>query len=195
MCTYVYNYFIIKFLSGGDEKVPSEVCIHSTASLLYKFTERIPENIEKLCHILQAIAEKNTPIHTGSNDSDWPTLFSPTEEHCLLCGTLLGQLERIPGSNSRAFLLTKVKMLPVKALIKCCPNTGCLARHSYRTWKEGMLCRLNTMILCTWCSLKYYIHIILPVYLKRVCSTFQASCLSLLTFYWRCEATSNKESQ
>ena len=60
-----------------------------TASLLYKFTERIPENIEEVRHILQAIAEKNISIHPGSDDSDWPTLFSPTEDHCLLCGTLL----------------------------------------------------------------------------------------------------------
>lgn len=27
VCPYVYNYFIIKFLSGGDEKAPSEVAL------------------------------------------------------------------------------------------------------------------------------------------------------------------------
>ena len=49
-------------------------------ALLYKFTERIPENIQELHYILQAIAEKNTSIHPGSEDSDWPTLFRPTED-------------------------------------------------------------------------------------------------------------------
>ena len=152
-CVLIVYACLYKFCSGLDEKAPKEVCIHSTASLLYKFTERIPENIGELHHILQAIAEKNTSIHPGSQDSDWPTLFRPTEDHCLLCGTLLGPLEHIPGSNAQAFLLTKVKMLPVKALIKRCPNAGCLARHSYRTWKEGILCR------CCCMNADYVFHI------------------------------------
>ena len=59
-----------------------------TASLLYKFTERIPENIEEVCHILQAIAEKNTSIHPGSGYF----AFEAFSEHnwdngvCGICG-------------------------------------------------------------------------------------------------------------
>lgn len=123
-------------------------------------TERIPECTGELQHILQAIAKKNTSIQPGSEDSDWPTLFSPTDDQCLLCGTPLGPLEHTPGSNSRAFLLTKVKMLPVKALIKRCPNHRCLARHSYRTWKEGINLYCTHMLCmhgyCT--SLSLYIY-------------------------------------
>ena len=124
------------------------MCIQSTASLMYKSIEQIPECIGELQHILQAIAKKNTSIQPGSEDSDWPTLFVPNDDYCLLCGTQLGPLERTPGSKSRAFLLTKVKMLPVKALIKRCPNRGCLARHSYRTWKEGTVYAHALILAC-----------------------------------------------
>jgi len=55
--------FIITFLSGVDEKAPSGVCIHLTASLLYKFTERIPEYIERSCVTFCRPLLRKTPPH------------------------------------------------------------------------------------------------------------------------------------
>jgi len=115
----------------------------STASLLCNHTEAIPEHPddEELKIVMQKIAQKNASIlapHEKESNNTWSLEFFPSENTCILCGTSLGGLEHIPGSNSSAFLLTRVKMLPAKAWIKRCPNTKCLARHSYHSWKEGL---------------------------------------------------------
>ena len=112
----------------------------STTSLLYNHTEAIPEqpDDEELKIVMQQIAEKNASIlapHGKEFNNTWSLEFFPNENTCTLCRTPLGALEHVPGSNSSTFLLTRVKMLPAKAWIKRCPNTKCLARHSYHTWK------------------------------------------------------------
>ena len=113
----------------------------STAKILYQHTERIPEhpdNVEMKV-VLKNIAVKNASmLLPGDMRPSWNLEFVPIDETCVLCGTPLGQLQHIPGSNAKAYLLTKVKLLPAKAYMKKCPNQHCLARHSYRTWREGM---------------------------------------------------------
>ena len=64
-----------------------------------------------------------------------PGIFFPIDETCVVC---TWALEHVPGSNTKAYLLTKVKSFPAKVYMKKCPNQHCLARHSYRTWREGI---------------------------------------------------------
>ena len=106
--------------------------IDSTTKLLYQFAEKIPANPESIefQHILHIISATNS-------SNAWKTEYRPEDERCVLCKTALCPLQHLPGSNTKAFLLTKARFLPVKALIRRCPNPDCLARHPYRTWREG----------------------------------------------------------
>ena len=113
--------------------------------------------------VMQQIAEKNASIlapHDKEFNNTWSLELFPNENTCTLCRIPLGALQHVPGSNSSAFLLIRVKMLPAKAWIKRCPNTKCLARHSYHSWKEGLehtgkymtlLQRLYLQLLLTRC--------------------------------------------
>ena len=97
--------------------------------------------------VLKNIAVKNANMFVpGDMRPSWNLEFVPTDETCVLCGTPLGQLQHIPGSNTKAYLLTKVKLLPAKAYMKKCPNQHCLARYSYRTWREGTYFKIYCVV-------------------------------------------------
>ena len=132
--------------SGSEEKTPIEVCIQSTASLLYKFTERIPECVGGCSTFCSPLLRKTLLFDLAVRILTGLPCSPQTMITVFLCNTPLGPLEHIPGSNARAFLLTKVRMLPVRVLIKRFPNPRCLARHSYRIWNEGSILPANTCI-------------------------------------------------
>ena len=121
----------------GDK---TDTMIQSTASLTYSHTEHIPEfPDDELRAVLRKISEKNANLITNHGcETSWRQEYFPTDDVCILCGTTLGRLEHVPGTSADALLLTKIKLVPVKAIIKRCPNSTCLARHSYCTWREGM---------------------------------------------------------
>lgn len=135
---------------------------------VYNHTEAIPEQPEdeELKIVMQQIAQKNASIlasHDKEFNNTWSLEFFPNENTCTLCRTPLGALEHVPGSNSSTFLLTRVKMLPAKAWIKRCPNTKCLARHSYHSWKEGLE------------HVAKYMTVLLKLYLQHLPGVFNAS--------------------
>ena len=113
--------------------------VKSSVRVFEECTERIPEfpHDDRLKPVLQLIAKRNAGLVSQDAVMSWKTEIYPPDNCCTLCNTPLPEAERVPGSSGNAFLLTKLKLLPVKAFIKRCRNPSCLARHSYRSWREG----------------------------------------------------------
>ena len=104
----------------------------NSVRVVQEFVEHIPEDPAEVADILQQITMRNM-----SNATTWETNFEPAETQCLLCGEQLGPAVRVPGSNCRAYLLTRLHLIPARSMIRRCLNQDCGARHSYHTWKEG----------------------------------------------------------
>ena len=121
----------------------------NTVRVLQEFSDYIPENPLHVADILWKITERNA-LSVASNTSPWDTTFEPAETQCLLCGGQLSPAVRVPGSNCRAYLLTRLQLIPVRSLIRRCTSRDCGARYNYSTWKEGKYaCASNTMTIIT----------------------------------------------
>lgn len=120
-------------------EISHERVLVNTVRVLQEFSDYIPENPIEVADILQKISERNamSPHASNTNAIPWDTTFEPAETQCLLCGGQLSPAVRVPGSNCRAYLLTRLQLIPARSLIRRCSNRECGARHSYRTWKEG----------------------------------------------------------
>lgn len=100
-------------------------------------TEPLPEDPED---ILQHIARCSagavslpSPATCGES-TQWPTTFCPAQTYCALCNSKLTCPTHIPGSNGKSYLLTRMGMTCVTALVKRCSNEECMARYGYNTW-------------------------------------------------------------
>ena len=121
------------FSSSG---VPYLQTIDSSLQAYKQHIQRIPEDPNAIQSILKEIECRNSLYGLGQTQS-WPTQFSPEMNQCQLCSSQLTPPSTMPGSNGKSYLLTKVGLLPVKAMVKRCVNPRCTARHSYWTWKKG----------------------------------------------------------
>ena len=115
--------------------------VENTVHILYQAaaSDPVPESPGDLvlAPILQKIHDRNAKTQLGRQDA-WQTVFIPAQSHCLLCETELTPPTHVPGSNGRAYLLTRGKLIPAKAFIRKCTNAKCEARHSYHTWRDGL---------------------------------------------------------
>lgn len=100
--------------------------------------KKIPEDPRHLKDILDHIQSRNSNTTTGSQ-TKWPSHFQSVAVNCHLCGHLLSEPLRVPGSDGKSYLLTRLGLLPVTALMKRCTNSSCTARYSYCKWEEGIV--------------------------------------------------------
>ena len=107
----------------------------NTERVVEDFVEHIPGIPEDTAEVADIL--KKITLRDMSNATTWETNFEPAETQCLLCGEQLGPAVRVPGSNCRAYLLTRLHLIPARSMIRRCLNQDCGARHSYHTWKEG----------------------------------------------------------
>ena len=117
-----------------------EVAVRNTISALLSVAEPIPEDSESISDILKHIDTCNAQTlfgETSGGTFHWPDIFCPTITHCVLCNQELASPVHPPGSNGKCYLLTKVQLRPVTAKIRMCTNQHCMAKYSYREWKEG----------------------------------------------------------
>ena len=101
--------------------------VEGSVTVLFDYSERIPDDTEVLRPVLCEITMKNSQPHL------WATRFEPRDTECAICSSTLGPPEHVRGTDARAYLLTKHSIFPVKAFVKRCSQ--CSARHSYRDWR------------------------------------------------------------
>ena len=116
-------------------------------------TEPLPEDPEDIPHILQHTARCSagavslpSPATCGES-TQWPTTFCPAQTYCVLCNSKLTCPTHIPGSNGKSYLLTRMGMTCVTALVKRCSNDECMARYGYNTWNEGDVYLYESMVI------------------------------------------------
>ena len=122
----------------------------------------IPEDPNKIPDILQHIAECNAAADLpGRNLPHWPSKFHTQYTSCVLYHSSLSQPGRVPGSNGKAYLLSRNKLVPVTAFIRRCTKLSCSTRYSYSTWREGNY----------YYSLTQYVHVLITctAIFKLVC--------------------------
>ena len=118
-------------------------CIETDTSAQYHTTQKntmkahllqmkkIPEDPRHLKDILDHIQSRNS-------QTKWPSNFQPVAVNCQLCRHLLSEPLRVPGSDGKSYLLTRIGLLPVTALMKRCTNSSCTARYNYCKWDKGI---------------------------------------------------------
>ena len=70
--------------------------------------------------VMKNIAVKNANmLLPGDMRPSWNLELFPIDETCAcVVWNSLGQLEHVPGSNTKTYLLTKVKLFPAKVYMK-----------------------------------------------------------------------------
>lgn len=112
----------------------------------------LSEDPEDIPHILQHIARCSagavslpSPATCGES-TKWPTTFCPAQTHCVLCNSKLTCPTHIPGSNGKSYLLTRMGLTCVTALVKRISDDECMARYGYNTW-NGDVYLYESMII------------------------------------------------
>ena len=146
MHTCMYKYPIQDDTYAQSEERRLRV-VRNTVNVSYKAAlfDPLPESPEdeELRTVLTEISENNAKHLIGDKNAWNCTDFQPIQTCCLLCNTKLTSPMRVPGTNGKAYLLTKGKLLSATAQIRKCTNQRCEARHSYCTWNEGKKHRQN----------------------------------------------------
>ena len=93
---------------------------------------KIPEDPRELDSLLEEIQHRNS-----STSMKWPSHFQPDATVCILCEHPLTGLSRVPGSDGKCYIMTRIGVFPVVAFIKKCPNLSCAARYGYCKWDDG----------------------------------------------------------
>ena len=124
--------------SDSQQLLQNQAIVKNTIKAHMLKRIKIPEEPHQLNDILRNIEHRNCFIVSGQGSQRWPSQFLPDERSCPLCSHSLSEPMRVPGSDGKSYLLTKVGLLPVNALIKRCTNRSCTARHSYSKWEEGI---------------------------------------------------------
>ena len=107
--------------------------------------------------ILQHITECNAAADvSGRNLPHWPSEFYTQHTSCVLCHLIIRQPARVPGSNGKAYLLSRTNLVPVTAFIQRWTKPSCSTRYSYSTWREG----INY-------SLTQYTHVLITLLYKN----------------------------
>ena len=133
----MYNIDMTVFLTANTQRH----CTQRTIKAFHLIAEPLPEDPEDIPHILKHVAECSiTAIHPTPEESlpHWPTEFFPAQTHCVLCSSELTSPRHVPGSNGKSYLLHRMGMIPVVALMKRCTNVQCNTRYIYNTWREGI---------------------------------------------------------
>ena len=105
----------------------------------YKLTmKKIPEDPSQLEDLFKNIQLKNSSVMTGDKRHTWPSSVSPQLSECVLCDSALSAPQRVPGTDGKSYLLTRVGLLPIVPFIKRCERQTCSARYCYNNWEEGV---------------------------------------------------------
>ena len=129
--------------------------VENTVKSYKLYMEKIPEDPSQLEDVFKSIQLRNSSTVTGNSAHPWPLLVVPQLCKCVLCDNILSVPQRVPGTNGKSYLLTRVGLLPITPYIKRCERQTCLARYCYSNWGEGM----NSIVISTYTyTLVYKMH-------------------------------------
>ena len=105
---------VLYILQLTQTHLPLEEMTRRTIQVFLSTVKSILEDPNEIPDILQHIAECNAAADLPGRDlPHWPSEFHTQYTSCVLCHSSLSQPGCVPGSNGKAYLLSRNKLVPV----------------------------------------------------------------------------------